>query len=227
MRHYVYSVIIAGITRYIGKGCGERAWRHERDAKLGSRRAHKQMREAFLAGATFETVIVRSGLDEAVAFDLEMTMIREIGRECAGDGPLWNLSEGGAGCKSDGARLRWKRPGEKERMGAIFSAALKKSQANKDQIKRLAANDDVKKKRADNFEVNRQARVDQVTELNRAKAKDPEFAKRLGAAISKSKASPEAREKMRRVGVVAMASPEVRRKIGDGVRAAWQRRRFA
>lgn len=65
---------------YIGKGCGRRAVQLHAYVNIES---HDQI------------VILKDKLTEQEAWDLEVQLIADIGRECNGTGPLKNLSPGG------------------------------------------------------------------------------------------------------------------------------------
>jgi hypothetical protein len=92
-RYYVYGVFRpSGIPMYIGHGCGDRWKRHDR------KRTQNPHFAAILdqAGGDLPTVIIRSGLTKSEACEIEIALIKAIGREING-GPLVNLTDGGDG----------------------------------------------------------------------------------------------------------------------------------
>jgi len=93
MRFYVYTVIVDGIVRYIGKGCGDRLNDHARDVKRGRVRTafQRQLADAIAAGGRVEAKRVIEELSEWAALKLEASMIA-----IAPQGQLWNTLTGGA-----------------------------------------------------------------------------------------------------------------------------------
>lgn len=85
---------------YVGKGKGSRKSFHLDEAKksVGSG-SHKTNTIKSILTAGLEPVIeiIDEQLDEAVAFELEMFLISEIGRRDLGTGTLTNLTSGGEG----------------------------------------------------------------------------------------------------------------------------------
>ena len=88
---YVYIVFDRdAVPRYVGKGKGNR-WRVHRSASHNKELA-RLIKES---DAELPIVIVRQGISDDEAYDLEVALIAAIGR---GDrGPLLNLSDGGWG----------------------------------------------------------------------------------------------------------------------------------
>lgn len=72
-RFYVYAVRIDGRTRYVGKGCGDRAATHLRSSHNPVLRAEIDAARALGRGVRVR--IVRAGLSERDAFRLERRMI--------------------------------------------------------------------------------------------------------------------------------------------------------
>ena len=94
---YVYCLFRPwnGEPCYIGKGCGSRAFFHN---KQGPRHSNKHLANIYKkAGADLPVVILHSCLIEEIALEYEIILIRAIGRQVHG-GPLVNLTDGGDGC---------------------------------------------------------------------------------------------------------------------------------
>lgn len=86
---------------YVGKGHGNRAWNHTSIIKRGGKSAnpHKDRIIAKLLKQGLSPVIeiLKEGLTEDEAFELEKLLIGTIGRVNLKLGPLSNMSEGGEG----------------------------------------------------------------------------------------------------------------------------------
>ncbi len=89
---YVYGIVVNGITRYIGKGRGRRAWNHvkyvrallRQPAKLNkSSKFYRKLAEATQEGCVVEIKIFKVGLSDAGAFAFERHLINRHHR-------LWN-----------------------------------------------------------------------------------------------------------------------------------------
>lgn len=80
---------------YVGKGKGNRAWRHlnRKDTKhiFVSRLVHMRNK------GVSPIIGIYGGLDEEFAFFLEQELIAKFGRKNIGTGPLLNLTDGGEG----------------------------------------------------------------------------------------------------------------------------------
>lgn len=89
---YVYAFFrMSGVPCYIGKGCGDR-WNNR------NRTHNRHLQNIFKKEPDLPVVIVRSGISEAEAFEIEMALIAAIGRTKNG-GPLVNATDGGEGVK--------------------------------------------------------------------------------------------------------------------------------
>ncbi len=102
-RSYVYTVLVDGVVRYIGKGSGNRVRRHLQIAKrlikarasgrkLKAAYFHNKLAKAVLAGSFVVTSILVSGMSEQDAYDREAAEI-----ESAPSGQLWNRWSFGGG----------------------------------------------------------------------------------------------------------------------------------
>jgi len=78
---YVYRLIdpTTGETFYVGKGTGNRIWSHLREALSGTdptgSEKHMRIREIMNAGYVVNHEIVRHGMNEAAAFEVEAALI--------------------------------------------------------------------------------------------------------------------------------------------------------
>jgi NUMOD3 motif len=94
---YVYALFCEdGTPFYIGKGCGDRWNKHEREARQG-RDGHRFhiIRRMQAAGIAVPKIKLHQGLPETVAHDYECALIAAIGRDPLG--PLVNQTAGGDG----------------------------------------------------------------------------------------------------------------------------------
>lgn len=93
--HYVYVLFRPwnGIPCYVGQGVGRRAWKHQ---GRGANHPNAHLAAIFSkANGEVPVVIVREGLTQDEALQLEVALIAAIGRGNAG--PLANLTDGGEG----------------------------------------------------------------------------------------------------------------------------------
>jgi hypothetical protein len=90
---YVWFRPWNGAPFYVGKGHGDRAYRFNR-----SRRSSAHIRRIIeKCGGVFPIVIVRDELTEAEAHEVEIALIKAIGRAVERTGPLCNRTDGGEG----------------------------------------------------------------------------------------------------------------------------------
>ena len=97
---YILKEKSTGSPFYVGKGKGQRMYVHRREAlneNTNYRSIHRKIQSILGRGDEIEYCVVDSGLTEDQAFELEIFLIAEIGREDLGLGPLKNLTEGGEG----------------------------------------------------------------------------------------------------------------------------------
>jgi hypothetical protein len=82
--YYVYAYLREDDTPYyIGKGTGQRAWRHCRNDVIHPPKDKSKV------------VILKSELTEQIAFDVEKQLISQYGRIDVGTGILHNRTDGG------------------------------------------------------------------------------------------------------------------------------------
>lgn len=86
---------------YIGKGKGDRSVQHIWEAETNGRTynvfKNRKIRKIQKSGLQPKIVVKRQGLTEKQALDLEIKLIRIVGRSNLNLGPLTNLSNGGEG----------------------------------------------------------------------------------------------------------------------------------
>jgi hypothetical protein len=98
--YYVYTISVAGVVRYIGKGKGRRLYLHmkevrsrlKRDYRLRSigSRLQRELTKAFLSGAEVIEQVLVDGLTESAAYKLEYDKLREYVFAGKRD-QLWNV----------------------------------------------------------------------------------------------------------------------------------------
>lgn len=101
--YYVYKLYIDGEASpfYIGKGTGKRMYHHFMPYEL-SKPIHKSYKilKAMSSGENVLASVIKSGLTEEEAFDLEVQLIKSFGRLDNGTGILINKSDGGRGSRN-------------------------------------------------------------------------------------------------------------------------------
>lgn len=214
---YVYAISVDGVLRYVGKGTGNRAWVHLSGAKRGNRR----IAAAVKRGQSVQVTIIQSDLTDAEAFDLEEQMIAQIGREDIGAGPLWNLATGGLGGTREGALRRWADPLFREKARASFSKAQKNSEKNKKNLVWLATDPEVKEKRIAKMTPRQWGPMVEATRRCRA---DPQWMQKYRQTMKVAHNRPEVIE-IKRAAAKVQSDPQLRKLIGDRVRASWARRK--
>lgn len=99
-KYYVYQLRLetSETPFYIGKGKGDRAWKHFRPCNL---RTHSHKNHTILKakkdGVRVVVEIIHQNLTESESFDLEMKEIAKHGRADVGTGYLTNNTDGGEG----------------------------------------------------------------------------------------------------------------------------------
>lgn len=68
-RFYAYVYRINGVMAYAGKGCGDRAWQHIKGAR------NPILRQRIASAKTVQVRVIRTGMTEAEAFQLERRCI--------------------------------------------------------------------------------------------------------------------------------------------------------
>lgn len=97
---YVYAIVIDGVRRYVGQGCGRRCFSHEKVARspdpgTRERRFYKALRLALHWGQAVDIEILAQALERHEAMAMEHRVIHLLGR-CGIEpgGVLFNLQDG-------------------------------------------------------------------------------------------------------------------------------------
>jgi hypothetical protein len=96
---YVYAIEVNGVVRYIGKGRGNRMYFHRLEAARTLRRIkkraqrrlprwHRMLVGALQDGAKIQEVMIKSGLSDSAAYELESRIIGEF--HLLSTSQLWN-----------------------------------------------------------------------------------------------------------------------------------------
>jgi len=93
---------------YVGKGKGKRYYDHIKRRKSYKTPAAKKVCSLVENGTIPTILIYEDGLNSANAFELEINMIKTIGRRDLGIGPLLNLTDGGDGVSNVSIQTREK-----------------------------------------------------------------------------------------------------------------------
>ena len=205
---YVYVIFRPnGIPCYVGKGRGTRWLQHE---KLGKRHHNKHLANIIAnAGGDVPKVKIRQNLTNEQACEIEIALIRVIGRECHG-GPLVNLTDGGEGAPGI------KRVVSAETKEKLRISHLGKKQSAETKEKRAAKNRG--KKRSAEFCI-------RMSIVRRGEKRSIETRQNMNRAKIGMKLSAAHRLKIKLGTIKALASPEVRQKIRDASLATWAKRR--
>lgn len=99
MIYYVYAYYEPGCAEpfYIGKGHGDRAYRHLKICYGQKTVFHKKLKSLLDGGFQPEIEILADGLSEFEALHLEKQLILKFGRKDLGTGCLYNCTDGGEG----------------------------------------------------------------------------------------------------------------------------------
>lgn len=206
--YYVYVFSVDGITRYVGKGIGDRLWHHERDIKRNrkgrGRRAlsawHKFLKKSLKLRRTIEVNIFSEQLDDIQAKEIEIKLIAETKRRHEG-GTLMNFTSGGDGVSSDDAKRLNSRPEIKAKL-RNKSKAMWEDPAKREHFlkvfKETQAREDIKEKRRQSIKriwsdpEKKQAWSDGI----RRKQNDPKVRAKKSKAIRQAQSDPNIRKKM-------------------------------
>lgn len=92
---YLYEDPRTGTPRYVGKGCGNRAWQHTYNIDT-NKQLNSMIRQCKSEGIDVRPTIIECTSEDA-AFDLEVQLIAQYGRRDKNEGPLFNHTDGGDG----------------------------------------------------------------------------------------------------------------------------------
>ena len=110
-QYYVYSLIdpTTSLPFYIGKGCGDRAYMHKRNACNKNYRGYNnphciKIRDLVNSGSDVKVIKLLTTTNETEALNEERRLIDVLGRVNNGTGILLNLSAGGSNGGSNNSR---------------------------------------------------------------------------------------------------------------------------
>jgi hypothetical protein len=182
MRCYVYIVFRPdGSSLYVGKGSGDRWRRHDRKNRQNPHYAAVLKQ----AGGDLPVVIIRSGLTDDEALEIEAAFIAAIGREP--HGPLVNLVDGGGGTTG------WKAPPEWRARRAAASRLLHTNPEHKERLRqRMLGNTYLRGKKRPQSAIEA-ARLKAIGRPapNKGKKHTPESLAKMSAASKGIKKSPQ------------------------------------
>lgn len=95
---YVYILFDwLGVPRYVGKGKGSRWLNHERKTDQSNILKNEFIEQTWIMLDEVPKIIIKDKINEQEAFEIEIALIKAIGRIDLGTGPLVNLTDGGDG----------------------------------------------------------------------------------------------------------------------------------
>jgi len=99
MKYYVYVLFDGSEPFYVGKGTGNRMYKHRQEAVSKNRNVpvHNKIRKMIAEGRDVRYEVVLRTDDAATAYNEESKHITLFGRRDLGLGPLLNLTDGGEG----------------------------------------------------------------------------------------------------------------------------------
>lgn len=209
---YVYEIVVDGLIRYIGKGCGERAKEHLRTARriqkiraLGQRhrttRFYNRLVNALARKASIEVRVMAVFDFEGEALEAEIAAIAG-----APAGQLWNTFPGGEGFTSEWIKALWADPKYRDR----------RAQAAREMWEDPEFRREWSARRADP-----EHRAHMSAALTKALA-DPVVRKKMSDRKREAYATdPAARDRMEAALAKARANPDVARKTSERLNEMW------
>lgn len=204
---------------YIGKGAHSRAeYDHIRDAKSPKNtKKLNVIRKLLRTLGEVPTVIIRDGLSDEEASDIEIALIAAIGREDLGKGPLLNLTDGG-----DGVRGYRPTPFVKEKTrNGLLAAFAKPEVIEKCVTSGLTAWRDPLKREKRLIAIAQSQAKPEVIENHRIARAEPGFKEKHLAGIRKSREKESWAENQRTSQLVAQNRPDVKLKKSDSNLKTW------
>jgi len=137
---YVYGDFKFGYEPfYVGKGYGRRYKRHLSKSNYNKSKTYKNNRIKFLKENNFniEIVKVKENLLESEAFNLEIELIKRIGRFDLGVGPLCNHTDGGEGSTGGKRKTKGKTLEEIHGIEKASEIKIKLSNSHKSDIQKI------------------------------------------------------------------------------------------
>lgn len=219
---------------YVGKGRGRRWDDHQ---KYGENHKNRHLafifRKANRLGLEVPKVKVREHLNNIEANEIEIALIRAIGRRDKKEGPLANHTDGADGiinvsenCRAKlrgSAKRQWADPIQRTKMIASLKVVRDAPDYKNNASKRQKA-------LWDNPDYRASAIAKRLTPQAQAKNsliaknlwKDPNFRENISDALKAAWADPERREKRLAAHKMLMESPEYRSKMSERIKMAWK-----
>lgn len=93
--YYIYAYLDGDTPFYIGKGIGDRAYRHLRRCNHRDTFFYRKLNKMVREGREPGILVIKDNLAEARAYEVEADLIWLVGTRILGTGPLCNTSLGG------------------------------------------------------------------------------------------------------------------------------------
>lgn len=194
---------------YVGKGKGKQIDRHISEAKRNKNihNTHKSGKIRHILSEGLEPIRfkIKENLSEQEAFDLEMELIKLIGRVDLGTGPLTNLTDGGEG--TSGNTSYKNNP----------DLLIERSRAAKEQWK----NPIIRQKRCENIKGKTKGRKHTIevknilSDIGKKRCEDPNELLRMGEMSRNAWKNPEYKNKMIKKYIEVQNRPEIKKILAE------------